>query len=61
MNTLGRHDFHEDDLLLIPMIARWPTCSPPLSAAEEALRRIVDPWDHLRDPDGNGDPGLPEA
>jgi alkanesulfonate monooxygenase SsuD/methylene tetrahydromethanopterin reductase-like flavin-dependent oxidoreductase (luciferase family) len=49
------------DLLLIPMSARWAEMRAAALAAEEAGFDGVWTWDHLRDPDGDGDPGVPEA
>ena len=49
------------DLLLIPMSARWSEMRAAALAAEEAGFDGLWTWDHLRDPDGDGDPGVPEA
>jgi len=49
------------DLLLIPMSARWADMRAAALAAEEAGFDGLWTWDHLRDPDGNSDPGVPEA
>jgi alkanesulfonate monooxygenase SsuD/methylene tetrahydromethanopterin reductase-like flavin-dependent oxidoreductase (luciferase family) len=49
------------DLLLIPMSARWADMRAAALAAEEAGFDGLWTWDHLRDPDGDGDPGVPEA
>ena len=49
------------DLLLIPMSARWTDMRAAAVAAEEAGFDGVWTWDHLRDPDGVPEPGVPEA
>ncbi|HET7341879.1 MAG TPA: LLM class flavin-dependent oxidoreductase [Methylomirabilota bacterium] len=49
------------DLLLIPMSARWADMRAAALAAEEAGFDGLWTWDHLRDPDGAGGPGVPEA
>jgi alkanesulfonate monooxygenase SsuD/methylene tetrahydromethanopterin reductase-like flavin-dependent oxidoreductase (luciferase family) len=49
------------DLLLIPMSARWSEMRAAALAAEEAGFDGLWTWDHLRDPDGDADPGVPEA
>ena len=49
------------DLLLIPMSARWSEMRAAALAAEDAGFDGLWTWDHLRDPDGDGDPGVPEA
>jgi alkanesulfonate monooxygenase SsuD/methylene tetrahydromethanopterin reductase-like flavin-dependent oxidoreductase (luciferase family) len=49
------------DLLLIPMSARWADMRAAALAAEEAGFDGLWTWDHLRDPDGGGGPGVPEA
>jgi alkanesulfonate monooxygenase SsuD/methylene tetrahydromethanopterin reductase-like flavin-dependent oxidoreductase (luciferase family) len=49
------------DLLLIPMSARWMEMRAAALAAEEAGFDGVWTWDHLRDPDGAREPGVPEA
>jgi alkanesulfonate monooxygenase SsuD/methylene tetrahydromethanopterin reductase-like flavin-dependent oxidoreductase (luciferase family) len=49
------------DLLLVPMSARWADLRASAVAAEEAGFDGVWTWDHLRDPDGDGGPGVPEA
>jgi alkanesulfonate monooxygenase SsuD/methylene tetrahydromethanopterin reductase-like flavin-dependent oxidoreductase (luciferase family) len=49
------------DLLLIPMSARWADLRVAALAAEEAGFDGLWTWDHLRDPDGDGGPGVPEA
>jgi alkanesulfonate monooxygenase SsuD/methylene tetrahydromethanopterin reductase-like flavin-dependent oxidoreductase (luciferase family) len=49
------------DLLLIPMSARWADMRAAAIAAEEAGFDGLWTWDHLRDPDGDGGPGVPEA
>jgi alkanesulfonate monooxygenase SsuD/methylene tetrahydromethanopterin reductase-like flavin-dependent oxidoreductase (luciferase family) len=49
------------DLLLMPMSARWADMRAAAVAADEAGWDGVWTWDHLRDPDGDGEPGVPEA
>jgi alkanesulfonate monooxygenase SsuD/methylene tetrahydromethanopterin reductase-like flavin-dependent oxidoreductase (luciferase family) len=49
------------DLLLIPMSARWADMRAAALAAEEAGFDGLWTWDHLRDPDGDRGPGVPEA
>jgi len=49
------------DLLLIPMSARWADMRAAALAAEEAGFDGLWTWDHLRDPDDAGGPGVPEA
>jgi alkanesulfonate monooxygenase SsuD/methylene tetrahydromethanopterin reductase-like flavin-dependent oxidoreductase (luciferase family) len=49
------------DLLLIPMSARWTDMRAAALAAEAAGFDGLWTWDHLRDPDGDGGPGVPEA
>src|SRR5437879_13811619 len=49
------------DLLLIPMSARWAEMRAAALAAEEGGFDGLWTWDHLRDPDGDGGPGVPEA
>jgi alkanesulfonate monooxygenase SsuD/methylene tetrahydromethanopterin reductase-like flavin-dependent oxidoreductase (luciferase family) len=49
------------DLLLIPMSARWAELRAAALAAEEAGFDGLWTWDHLRDPDGDAGPGVPEA
>ena len=49
------------DVLLIPMSARWPDLRAAALAAEESGFDGVWTWDHLRDPDGDGPTGVPEA
>lgn len=49
------------DLLLIPMSARYRDMRAAAIAAEEAGFDGLWTWDHLRDPDGDGGPGVPEA
>jgi alkanesulfonate monooxygenase SsuD/methylene tetrahydromethanopterin reductase-like flavin-dependent oxidoreductase (luciferase family) len=50
------------DLLLIPMSARWRDMRAAALAAEAAGFDGLWTWDHLRDPDDDGDgPGVPEA
>jgi len=51
----------QTDLLLIPMSARWADMRAAAIAADEAGFGGVWTWDHLRDPDGGGAPGVPEA
>src|SRR5207302_10617588 len=49
------------DLLLIPMSARWVDMRAAALAAEAAGFDGLWTWDHLRDPDGDDGPGVPEA
>jgi alkanesulfonate monooxygenase SsuD/methylene tetrahydromethanopterin reductase-like flavin-dependent oxidoreductase (luciferase family) len=49
------------DLLLIPMSARWADVRAAALAAEEAGFDGLWTWDHLRDPDADHGPGVPEA
>lgn len=49
------------DLLLIPMSARWADMRAAALAAEEAGFDGLWTWDHLRDPDADAGPGVPEA
>jgi alkanesulfonate monooxygenase SsuD/methylene tetrahydromethanopterin reductase-like flavin-dependent oxidoreductase (luciferase family) len=49
------------DLLLIPMSARWADLRAAALAAEHAGFDGVWTWDHLRDPDRDDGPGVPEA
>jgi alkanesulfonate monooxygenase SsuD/methylene tetrahydromethanopterin reductase-like flavin-dependent oxidoreductase (luciferase family) len=49
------------DLLLIPMSARWPDLRAAAVAADEAGFDGLWTWDHLRDPDDDHGPGVPEA
>ncbi len=49
------------DLLLIPMSARWSQMRAAALAAEEAGFDGLWTWDHLRDPDGDSETGVPEA
>ena len=49
------------DLLLIPMSARYADMRAAAIAAEEAGFDGLWTWDHLRDPDDDGGPGVPEA
>jgi alkanesulfonate monooxygenase SsuD/methylene tetrahydromethanopterin reductase-like flavin-dependent oxidoreductase (luciferase family) len=49
------------DILLIPMSARWADMRAAAIAAEEAGFDGLWTWDHLRDPDDDGGPGVPEA
>jgi alkanesulfonate monooxygenase SsuD/methylene tetrahydromethanopterin reductase-like flavin-dependent oxidoreductase (luciferase family) len=49
------------DVLLIPMSARWAEMRAAALAAEEAGFDGLWTWDHLRDPDAPGGPGVPEA
>jgi alkanesulfonate monooxygenase SsuD/methylene tetrahydromethanopterin reductase-like flavin-dependent oxidoreductase (luciferase family) len=49
------------DILLIPMSARWADMRAAAVAAEEAGFDGLWTWDHLRDPEGDHGPGVPEA
>ena len=49
------------DLLLIPMSARYADMRAAAVAADEAGFDGLWTWDHLRDPDDDGGPGVPEA
>jgi alkanesulfonate monooxygenase SsuD/methylene tetrahydromethanopterin reductase-like flavin-dependent oxidoreductase (luciferase family) len=49
------------DLLLVPMSARWADMRAAALAAEQAGFDGLWTWDHLRDPAGDGGPGVPEA
>ena len=49
------------DLLLIPMSARYRDMRAAAVAAEEAGFDGLWTWDHLRDSDSDGGPGVPEA
>jgi alkanesulfonate monooxygenase SsuD/methylene tetrahydromethanopterin reductase-like flavin-dependent oxidoreductase (luciferase family) len=49
------------DLLLIPMSARYRDMRAAALAAEESGFDGLWTWDHLRDPDGTAEPGVPEA
>jgi alkanesulfonate monooxygenase SsuD/methylene tetrahydromethanopterin reductase-like flavin-dependent oxidoreductase (luciferase family) len=49
------------DLLLIPMSARWADMRAAAVAADEAGFDGLWTWDHLRDPDADEGPGVPEA
>jgi alkanesulfonate monooxygenase SsuD/methylene tetrahydromethanopterin reductase-like flavin-dependent oxidoreductase (luciferase family) len=49
------------DLLLMPMSARWADMRAAALAAEESGFDGLWTWDHLRDPDDAGGPGVPEA
>ncbi|MGH7391143.1 MAG: LLM class flavin-dependent oxidoreductase [Candidatus Rokuibacteriota bacterium] len=49
------------DVLLVPMSARYADIRAAARAAEEAGFDGLWTWDHLRDPDGGGGPGVPEA
>src|SRR5262244_2008906 len=49
------------DILLIPMGARYREMRAAAIAAEEAGFDGLWTWDHLRDPDGASDAGVPEA
>ena len=49
------------DLLLIPMSARWADMRAAALAADESGFDGLWTWDHLRDPDDAGGPGVPEA
>src|SRR5262245_20739367 len=49
------------DLLLIPMRARYRDMRAAALAAEESGFDGLWTWDHLRDPNGSAEPGVPEA
>jgi alkanesulfonate monooxygenase SsuD/methylene tetrahydromethanopterin reductase-like flavin-dependent oxidoreductase (luciferase family) len=49
------------DLLLVPMSARWDDMRAAALAAEAAGFDGLWTWDHLRDPEGRAEPGVPEA
>jgi alkanesulfonate monooxygenase SsuD/methylene tetrahydromethanopterin reductase-like flavin-dependent oxidoreductase (luciferase family) len=49
------------DLLLIPMSARWGDLRAAAVAADDAGFDGLWTWDHLRDPDDDDGPGVPEA
>ena len=49
------------DVLLIPMSARYAEMRAAALAAEEAGFDGLWTWDHLRDPDADDGPGVPEA
>src|SRR5437899_4400442 len=49
------------DLLLIPMSARYRDMRAAALAAEDAGFDGLWTWDHLRDPDAESAPGVPEA
>ncbi len=49
------------DLLLIPMSARYAEMRAAALATEEAGFDGIWTWDHLRDPDDESGPGVPEA
>ncbi|HKB25434.1 MAG TPA: LLM class flavin-dependent oxidoreductase [Methylomirabilota bacterium] len=49
------------DVLLIPMSARYAEMRAAALAVEEAGFDGLWTWDHLRDPDRDGGPGVPEA
>ena len=49
------------DLLLVPMSARWADMRAAALAAEAAGFDGLWTWDHLRDPDDEDGPGVPEA
>jgi alkanesulfonate monooxygenase SsuD/methylene tetrahydromethanopterin reductase-like flavin-dependent oxidoreductase (luciferase family) len=49
------------DLLLIPMSAQYRDMRAAAIATEEAGFDGLWTWDHLRDPDGESGPGVPEA
>src|SRR5213593_1953463 len=49
------------DLLLIPMSARYRDMRAAALAAEDAGFDGLWTWDHLRDPDAESGPGVPEA
>jgi alkanesulfonate monooxygenase SsuD/methylene tetrahydromethanopterin reductase-like flavin-dependent oxidoreductase (luciferase family) len=49
------------DVLLVPMSARYADMRAAAIAADEAGFDGLWTWDHLRDPDDGGGPGVPEA
>ena len=49
------------DVLLIPMSARYAEMRAAAVAADEAGFDGLWTWDHLRDPDADAGPGVPEA
>ncbi|MGH7333724.1 MAG: LLM class flavin-dependent oxidoreductase [Candidatus Rokuibacteriota bacterium] len=49
------------DILLIPMSARWSAMRAAALAVEEAGFDGLWTWDHLRDPEGTSEAGVPEA
>jgi alkanesulfonate monooxygenase SsuD/methylene tetrahydromethanopterin reductase-like flavin-dependent oxidoreductase (luciferase family) len=49
------------DLLLIPMGARYADMRAAAVAGDDAGFDGLWTWDHLRDPDGHAEPGVPEA
>jgi alkanesulfonate monooxygenase SsuD/methylene tetrahydromethanopterin reductase-like flavin-dependent oxidoreductase (luciferase family) len=49
------------DILLVPMSANWAQMRAAALATEEAGFDGLWTWDHLRDPDGGGETGVPEA
>ena len=49
------------DLLIIPMSARYRDMRAAALAAEDAGFDGLWTWDHLRDPDAESGPGVPEA
>lgn len=49
------------DLLFMPMSARYADMRAGAIAAEDAGFDGVWTWDHFRDPDASGGPGVPEA
>ena len=49
------------DLLLIPMSARYADMRAAAIAADQSGFDGVWTWDHLRDPEDDGGPGVPEA
>jgi alkanesulfonate monooxygenase SsuD/methylene tetrahydromethanopterin reductase-like flavin-dependent oxidoreductase (luciferase family) len=49
------------DVLLVPMSARYADMRAAARAVEDAGFDGLWTWDHLRDPDGDGGPGVPEA
>src|SRR5213594_2981738 len=49
------------DLLIIPMSARYRDMRAAALAAEAAGFDGLWTWDHLRDPDAESGPGVPEA
>ena len=49
------------DILLIPMSARWAAMRAAALAVEDAGFDGLWTWDHLRDPEGASEAGVPEA
>src|SRR5262245_17603661 len=56
-----RHPVMKTDVLLIPMSARWAEMRAAAVAVEQSGFDGLWTWDHLRDPDGVSDTGVPEA